>query len=92
MYTQLSEHFILVYVHTGTQLPVCIDSCYALDIVTTKCTSELSLIKLNSTGLFIDFLTNFNCTSPESYLVPGFPIDMDNCINAEDYSECLCWI
>ena len=71
----------------GTQLAVCTDSCYALDIINDKCRSQLNAIKQTHSGPFVDFLNHFNCTSPESYLIPGIPKDNETCLNAEDYCE-----
>ena len=70
----------------GTQLPVCSDSCSLLRRVKEICSDQFNQIKAqNDTGPFIQYLDGFNCSDPQSYLVPGVPVDEEECISAYDF-------
>ncbi|CAI8017445.1 Tyrosine-protein kinase Mer [Geodia barretti] len=86
--TNFACHFITPPCHPqkGTQLAVCPESCYALDVINDQCRLQLDAIKQsNHSSPFVNFLNHFNCTSPDSYLIPNFPLDMENCLNTVDY-------
>ena len=72
---------------SGTQVAVCPDSCSSLDMINTQCQSHLRTIKQENSSAFAEWLSSFNCTSPETYLIPEIPEDIDKCLDAEDYCE-----
>ena len=72
---------------SGTQVAVCPDSCSSLDTINAQCQSQLRAIEQENSSAFAEWLSSFNCTSPETYLIPGLPPDIDNCLDAEDYCE-----
>ena len=70
----------------GTQLPLCKESCGALDKINDQCHWQFNAIKRN-TNDFFDYLYKFNCSSPESYLLPGLPPDTEKCLQMEDFCK-----
>ena len=75
---------------TGTQLSLCKESCNVVDEISDQCKSEFTLIEENRFGALFDYLHNFNCSSPESYLIPDLPFDTEKCIQADDLCELMC--
>jgi len=68
-----------------TQLAVCANSCSVLETIYEKCSAQFNQIKAeNSTSPLIQYVDGFNCSAPESYLVPGVPVDAEVCISAYD--------
>ena len=78
----LPAHYL--YPCTGTKLTLCKESCNVVDTVSDRCQSQFTLIKENISGALLDYLYNFNCSSPESYLIPGLPPDAEKCLQADD--------
>ena len=60
-----------------------------MDDFNDQCYSQLSSIKGNRSVDFLDYLYNFNCSSPESYLIPDIPHDTEKCIQAENIGELI---
>ena len=65
-------------------MTLCEESCY---VITDRCQSQFTSIEGSKFDGFFYPLYNFNCSSPESYLIPGFPPDMENCLQADDVGE-----
>ena len=78
--------FPLIYVSTptGTQMTLCEESCY---VITDRCQSQFTSIQRSKLDGFFDSLYIFNCSFPESYLIPGLPPDTENCLQADDVCE-----
>ena len=72
---------------TGSQLTLCKESCNVVDTVSNQCHSQFTSIQGNISGVFLDYFFNFNCSSSESYLIPGLPPDTENCLQADDFCE-----
>ena len=84
-----------MYPCIGTQLTLCKESCNVVDMVSDRCQSQFTLIKGNISGALLDYLYNFNCSYPESYLIPGLFPDMEKCLKADDVCKfsafnCVC--
>ena len=72
---------------TGSQLTFCKESCNVVNTVSNRCQSQFTSIKGNISGGFLDYFLNFNCSSPESYLIQGLPPNMEMCLQADDFCE-----
>ena len=50
-----------------------------------KCSDQFNQVKAhNDTGSLIQYLDDFNCSDPRSYIVPNVPVDEEECISAYD--------
>ena len=76
-----------MYPSTGSQLTLCKESCNVVDTVSDQCQSQFTSIKGNRSGGFWDYVYNFNCSSPESYLIPGLAPDTEKCLQADNVCE-----
>ena len=77
-----------IFVSTGSQLTVCEESCHVVLTVRNRCQSQFTLIKGNTSADLLDYImSNFNCSSPETYLIPGLPLNTQRCIPADDLCE-----
>ena len=56
-----------------------------MDMVNDRCQSQFT--SMNRSSVFWDYVYNFNCSSPESYLIPGLPPDTEKCLQADDVCE-----
>ena len=74
-------------ISTGTQLTICKESCYVVDVIGDRCDFEFTNAIENKPGVFVDYFSNFNCSSPESYLIPGLPPDTEQCLQADDFCK-----
>ena len=75
------------YISAGTQLTLCKESCNVVDKISDQCKSQFTLIMKNRFGALFDYFSNFNCSSPDSYLIPGLPPDTEICIQADEFCE-----
>ena len=67
---------------------MCEKSCNVVDTIINQCQSLFTLSMGNRTNnSFFDYVYNFNCSSPKSYLVPGLPLDEEKCLQADQLSE-----
>ena len=82
----------LCTISTGSQLTLCQESCHVAHVVTDRCQSQFTSIKGNRSSAFLDYLYNFNCSSPESYLIPGVPPDTEKCLQADDFCELIIFL
>ena len=89
MHFHVLTYIYLCTISTGSQLTVCQESCYVAHVITDRCQSQFTSIKGNRSGAFLDYLYNFNCSSPESYLIPGLPPDTEKCLQADDFCELI---
>ena len=57
-----------------------------MDKISDQCKSQFTSVLGNrSDALPVnDYFNNFNCSSPESYLIPGLPLDTEKCLEADD--------
>ena len=65
------------------------ESCNVTDNLNDQCYSQFTSVKGNRSVDILDYLYNFNCSSPESYLIPDLPHDSENCIQADDICELI---
>ena len=73
----------------GAQISVCIDSCSVGQYIGSVCVEQFDQIGVQngtSIGPFEYFLKNFNCTNSQSYLIPGIPVDTEECLSLHDFS------
>ena len=77
----------ILYLHAGTQLTLCKESCNIVDRISDRCQSQFTAIKGNILGALLDYVYNFSCSSPESYLTPSLPPDTEQCLHADDICE-----
>ena len=78
---------IKTFVFTGSQLTVCTESCYVVTTVLNRCQSQFTSINGNRSVGLLDYISNFNCSSPDTYLIPGLPLDTEKCLQADDLCE-----
>ena len=76
-----------IFVSAGSQLTVCEKSCHVVITVRNRCQSQFTSINENRSADLLDYISNFNCSSPETYLIPGFPLNTQRCIPADDLCE-----
>ena len=61
-----------------------------MDVVNDRCQSLFTSINGNSPNRsagFWDYVYSFNCSSPDSYLIPDLPPDTEKCLQADDLCE-----
>ena len=85
--TSFQQAKYLIHVSADSQLTVCKDSCRVVDKISDQCNSQFTSIKENRSVKFFDYLYDFNCSVPKSYLIPDMPHDTEKCIQAEDLCE-----
>ena len=76
-----------VYIFTGTQLTICKESCNVIDVIMERCNSQFTAVMENIPDAFLYYFFIFNCSSPETYLIPGLPPDTEQCLRADDLCE-----
>ena len=83
---------LLTFISIGSQLTLCKESCNIVDMVNDRCQSQFTSMKRNRSAVFWDYVYNFNCSSPESYLIPDLPPDTEKCLQADDVCELFLYI
>ena len=92
----MSKYFIMCcmiqyiaanFISTDNPLSLCKESCNIVDMVNDRCQSQFTSMKGNRSAFLGDYVYNFNCSSPESYLIPDLPPDTEKCLQADDLCE-----
>ena len=76
-----------IFVSAGSLLTVCEESCHVVITIRNRCQSQFISINENRSADLLDYISNFNCSSPETYLIPGLPTNTQRCIPADDLCE-----
>ena len=87
VYFQLTLATLLCVFLIGAQLPVCNESCSVGEYVRSRCVEEFDQIRAKNGTSFEYFMRSFNCTNSQSYLIPGIPVDSEECLSLYDFSH-----
>lgn len=73
----------------GTQMIICDDQCSAIMEVAERCQFWSKASNFAPSDPFVDYLQNFNCSDPRTYLIKGISTNGMECLPLTNFRKSI---